>query len=50
MNANLDLVVADALLHDVGKVEAYGIDGGTVAHTRSCRTTARWSSGAPCSR
>src|SRR5688572_9431450 len=28
MNANADLVVAGALLHDIGKVEAYEIEGG----------------------
>jgi 3'-5' exoribonuclease len=33
MGANVDLVVAGALLHDVGKVEAYGIDGGQFTHT-----------------
>jgi 3'-5' exoribonuclease len=33
MNANVDLVVAGALLHDIGKVEAYGIDGGVFANT-----------------
>jgi 3'-5' exoribonuclease len=33
MNANVDLVVAGALLHDIGKVEAYGIDGGIFANT-----------------
>jgi 3'-5' exoribonuclease len=33
MNANTDLVVAGALLHDVGKVEAYGIEGGGFGHT-----------------
>ena len=33
MKANVDLVVAGALLHDVGKVEAYGIEGGGFAHT-----------------
>jgi 3'-5' exoribonuclease len=31
MNANVDLVVAGALLHDIGKVEAYEIDGGVFA-------------------
>ena len=35
MNANVDLVVAGALLHDVGKVEAYEIDGGGFGHTPS---------------
>jgi 3'-5' exoribonuclease len=33
MGANVDLVVAGALLHDVGKVEAYSIDGGSFDHT-----------------
>jgi 3'-5' exoribonuclease len=33
MSANVDLVVAGALLHDIGKVEAYGIDGGVFANT-----------------
>lgn len=33
MNANVDLVVAGALLHDIGKVEAYGIDGGVFTNT-----------------
>jgi 3'-5' exoribonuclease len=33
MNARVDLVVAGALLHDVGKVEAYEIDGGGFGHT-----------------
>jgi 3'-5' exoribonuclease len=33
MNANVDLVVAGALLHDVGKVEAYAIEGGVFAQT-----------------
>jgi 3'-5' exoribonuclease len=33
MGANADLVVAGALLHDVGKVEAYGIDGGQFINT-----------------
>lgn len=33
MKANVDLVVAGALLHDVGKVDAYGIEGGGFAHT-----------------
>jgi 3'-5' exoribonuclease len=33
MNANVDLVVAGALLHDIGKVEAYEIDGGGFANT-----------------
>src|SRR5215203_439247 len=33
MNANADLVVAGALLHDVGKVEAYEIDGGGFGNT-----------------
>ncbi len=33
MGANVDLVVAGALLHDVGKVEAYGIDGGSFDYT-----------------
>jgi 3'-5' exoribonuclease len=33
MGANTDLVVAGALLHDIGKVEAYGIDGGIFANT-----------------
>jgi 3'-5' exoribonuclease len=33
MNANVDLVVAGALLHDIGKVEAYGVEGGTFANT-----------------
>jgi 3'-5' exoribonuclease len=33
MNANVDLVVAGALLHDVGKVEAYCIDGGAFGNT-----------------
>jgi 3'-5' exoribonuclease len=33
MNANVDLAVAGALLHDVGKVEAYCIDGGSFNHT-----------------
>jgi 3'-5' exoribonuclease len=32
MNANVDLVVAGALLHDIGKVEAYEIDGGGFAN------------------
>jgi 3'-5' exoribonuclease len=33
MNANADLVVAGALLHDIGKVEAYEIDGGGFGQT-----------------
>ena len=33
MNANPDLVVVGALLHDVGKVEAYEIDGGGFGYT-----------------
>lgn len=33
MGADVDLVVAGALLHDVGKVEAYGIDGGRFINT-----------------
>jgi 3'-5' exoribonuclease len=33
MGANVDLVVAGALLHDVGKVEAYTIDGGQFTNT-----------------
>jgi 3'-5' exoribonuclease len=33
MGANVDLVVAGALLHDVGKVEAYTIDAGQFANT-----------------
>jgi len=33
MNANVDLVVAGALLHDIGKVEAYEIDGGVFSNT-----------------
>jgi 3'-5' exoribonuclease len=33
MKANVDLVVAGALLHDVGKVEAYCIDGGAFDYT-----------------
>jgi len=33
MNANADLVVAGALLHDVGKVEAYEIGGGGFGYT-----------------
>ncbi|MDB4881590.1 MAG: metal dependent phosphohydrolase [Gemmatimonadetes bacterium] len=33
MNANVDLVVAGALLHDIGKVDAYGIEGGVFAQT-----------------
>jgi 3'-5' exoribonuclease len=33
MKANIDLVVAGALLHDVGKVEAYCIDGGSFDYT-----------------
>jgi 3'-5' exoribonuclease len=33
MKANVDLVVTGALLHDVGKVEAYCIDGGSFDHT-----------------
>jgi 3'-5' exoribonuclease len=33
MNAKVDLVVAGALLHDIGKVEAYEIDGGGFANT-----------------
>ena len=33
MNANVDLVVAGALLHDLGKVEAYEIEGGGFANT-----------------
>jgi 3'-5' exoribonuclease len=33
MSANVDLVVAGALLHDIGKVEAYCIDGGVFANT-----------------
>ena len=33
MNANVDLVVAGALLHDIGKVEAYEIEGGVFANT-----------------
>jgi putative nucleotidyltransferase with HDIG domain len=33
MNANADLVVAGALLHDAGKVEAYEIDGGGFGYT-----------------
>ena len=35
MRADVDLVVAGALLHDVGKVEAYEIASGVFAHT-SC--------------
>jgi 3'-5' exoribonuclease len=30
---NVDLVLAGALLHDIGKVEAYTIDGGTFSYT-----------------
>ena len=33
MNANVDLVVAGSLLHDVGKVDAYCIDGGAFGNT-----------------
>ena len=33
MNANADLVVAGALFHDVGKVEACEIDGGGFGYT-----------------
>ena len=33
MKANVDLVVAGALLHDVGKVDAYQIDGGSFDYT-----------------
>ena len=33
MNANADLVVAGALLHDIGKVEAYEIEGGGFGQT-----------------
>ena len=33
MGANVDLVVAGALLHDIGKVEAYCIDTGTFNNT-----------------
>jgi 3'-5' exoribonuclease len=33
MNANVDLVVAGALLHDIGKVEAYGIEDGVFGNT-----------------
>lgn len=33
MNANVDLVIAGALLHDIGKVEAYAIDGGAFTNT-----------------
>jgi 3'-5' exoribonuclease len=33
MNANVDLVVAGALLHDLGKVEAYESEGGGFANT-----------------
>ena len=33
MGANVDLVVAGALLHDVGKVEAYCIEGGSFDYT-----------------
>jgi 3'-5' exoribonuclease len=33
MNANSDLVVAGALLHDIGKVEAYEIEGGGFGQT-----------------
>jgi 3'-5' exoribonuclease len=33
MNANADLVMVGALLHDVGKVEAYEIEGGAFAYT-----------------
>ena len=33
MNANVDPVVAGALLHDIGKVEAYEIEGGGFANT-----------------
>ena len=35
MNANVDLVVAGALLHDIGKVEAYDVEGGGFANTPS---------------
>ena len=33
MKANVDLAVAGALLHDIGKVEAYGIANGGFVHT-----------------
>ena len=33
MNANVDLVVAGALLHDIGKVKAYEIEGGGFTNT-----------------
>ena len=33
MGANVDLVTAGALLHDVGKVEAYGVEGAAFSHT-----------------
>ena len=33
MNANSDLVIAGALLHDIGKVEAYEIEGGRFGQT-----------------
>lgn len=33
MGANVDLVVAGALLHDVGKVEAYCVEGGSFDYT-----------------
>lgn len=33
MNANTDLVLAGALLHDIGKVEAYAIEGGGFGQT-----------------
>ena len=33
MKANLDLVTAGALLHDIGKVEAYAIEGGGFTNT-----------------
>jgi len=33
MNANADLVITGALLHDIGKVEAYEIEGGSFGQT-----------------
>ncbi len=33
LQANVDLVVTGAMLHDIGKVESYAINGGTFAYT-----------------
>lgn len=44
MNANADVVVVGALLHDVGKVEAYEIDGGGFGHTPCGLLLGQWCS------